>query len=477
EADHVLVYDSDRFSRALLVKLLAWSDLEKHGARVLFVCENYDDSPEGHLFANLRSCVSEFEREKIRERTSRGKLRKAKEGLFPVALAPYGLRIVTHKDVASGNAPEGAKAGTILLVEEEAKVIRRIFHLYTVEGKSLRQIQAILTAEGIPAAKGGAWSPTSVSNILTNEHYLGAMRFNQWRSTMTKEIRNGKPVRKRWELDPSQWIEIPCPAIMDRATFERAQERLKGNKNSRSGNPERVILLTSFLRCPHCRRRMAAERARPPRGVTTQYRCPAAHEVTPKCDYKSMHAGSIVETAVCAGLRHILTNPDLIASTLLKRAREGEQRQAERQAERTRLKAVLKECEEAERRLLKAFTAGFSEEAIGSEREEIQARRQAAKSRSRELETAEETLAKLPTPEDVADACKLVAEAWDAVMETAERRAFIGRMVEWVEPRRNGVRMQIKPLSILPAGFAYTETVHTMLIMTAPLLTSTSTVT
>ena len=105
---------------------------------------------------------------------------------------------------------------------------------------------------------------------------------------------------------------------------------------------------------------------------------------------------------------------------------------------------------------------------IQAEREEIQARRQSAQRRLRELETTEESATKLPSPEDIEEACALVAEAWDAPMETAERRAFIGRMVEWIEPRRNGARMLTRPLSILPPAYLEGVTVHPILLREYP---------
>jgi resolvase-like protein len=59
---------------------------------VEFLTMPREESPEGRLLLNVRAVVSEFEREKIRERTLRGKREKARRGLIVAGPTPFGYR-------------------------------------------------------------------------------------------------------------------------------------------------------------------------------------------------------------------------------------------------------------------------------------------------------------------------------------------------------------------------------------------------
>jgi DNA invertase Pin-like site-specific DNA recombinase len=60
---------------------------------VEFVTTPAEDTAEGRLLLNVSGVVAEFEREKIRERTSRGKKEKARQGLYVQPHAcPFGYR-------------------------------------------------------------------------------------------------------------------------------------------------------------------------------------------------------------------------------------------------------------------------------------------------------------------------------------------------------------------------------------------------
>ena len=63
--------------------------------------------------------------------------------------------------------------GTPQIVEEQARVVRRIYALF-LEGKTIREICAALTNDGIPTPAGkAAWAVSTVKSILQNEKYTG----------------------------------------------------------------------------------------------------------------------------------------------------------------------------------------------------------------------------------------------------------------------------------------------------------------
>lgn len=91
--DVVLVYDPDRLSRKLYHQMILAEEFEKQGIKLEFITQDMGTSPEDKMFFNMRGLVSEYEREKIRERTMRGSREKAKQGrwsapgLYPLASA------------------------------------------------------------------------------------------------------------------------------------------------------------------------------------------------------------------------------------------------------------------------------------------------------------------------------------------------------------------------------------------------------
>ena len=65
------------------------------------------------------------------------------------------------------------KDGNLVIVPEEAQLVRRICKLY-LEGNSSYRIKRILEAEGIPTVTGKkTWSATTIDRMLSNEKYMG----------------------------------------------------------------------------------------------------------------------------------------------------------------------------------------------------------------------------------------------------------------------------------------------------------------
>ena len=67
--------------------------IESAGARLELVTEDFERSATGTFLRNGKAFVAELEREKIRERTSRGKAARTAGGKYPaVGRPPYGYR-------------------------------------------------------------------------------------------------------------------------------------------------------------------------------------------------------------------------------------------------------------------------------------------------------------------------------------------------------------------------------------------------
>src|SRR5438094_7681948 len=77
EFDVLLVYDPDRLARNMAKQLVLEEELRRYGVTIQYVGLRLGDSPEDRLLKNVRASISEYEREKIKMRTLRGKREKA----------------------------------------------------------------------------------------------------------------------------------------------------------------------------------------------------------------------------------------------------------------------------------------------------------------------------------------------------------------------------------------------------------------
>ena len=197
--------------------------------------------------------IAEYERAQILERSRRGKRHRAQSGEVSVMSgAPYGYRYMRKTEEAPA---------AYAVLEAEARVVQRIYELYTVEGLSIGEITRRINAEGIPTRKASArWERSTVWAVLRNSAYRGVACFGKTRaSSRTRVIR---PQRRRGVITPSmtagherpreEWIEIPVPALVSEDSFARAQELLEQNKirsRRRTIEPSIVQGLVSCQKC------------------------------------------------------------------------------------------------------------------------------------------------------------------------------------------------------------------------------------
>jgi site-specific DNA recombinase len=64
-----------------MVRARVCDEAERAGAKLVFVTEGLDSTPEGQMMQSVRGYVTEVERQKIKERTSRGKRARLLAGL------------------------------------------------------------------------------------------------------------------------------------------------------------------------------------------------------------------------------------------------------------------------------------------------------------------------------------------------------------------------------------------------------------
>ena len=115
--------------------------------------------------------------------------------------------------------------GRLVIVEDEAKVVRKIFELY-LNGFGVRKIKKHLEENGIKTVTGkNEWSTSTIDRILSNEKYVGDVLMQK---SFTENFLTGKRKKNNGELD-MYIIENDHEPIISREVFEQVQIK-KGKK-------------------------------------------------------------------------------------------------------------------------------------------------------------------------------------------------------------------------------------------------------
>lgn len=237
--DIVIFYDPDRMARNLMHQLIIAEEIDKSGAELKFVAVKYDQSADGKFMFGIRGLLAELEKEKIKERTMRGKRGKAAKGLVISDTKPFGYTFDSEKN-------------TYVINETEAVIVRLIFNFVIKEKMGTAKICKELNARGIPSPRAkNAWIVSSVHRILTNTMYKGviySMKYRYEKIGLKKKRRTLRP--------ESEWIPVFVPAIIDEITWQAAQQQLQKNKQLTKRNLKRDYLLQGLVNCAKCGRAM-----------------------------------------------------------------------------------------------------------------------------------------------------------------------------------------------------------------------------
>jgi len=320
----VLAYSPDRLSRKYAYQILLIEELARSGVETLFVKAPQGSSAEDQLLVQFQGMISEYERAQILERSRRGKRHRAQFGEVSVLSgAPYGYRYVRKTDVAPA---------AYVVLEAEARVIARIYEMYTVDGLSIGEITRRINAEGIPTRKASArWERSTVWAVLRNSAYRGLACFGKTRaSSRTRVIR---PQRRRGVITPSmtagherprdEWIEIPVPALVSEDRFARAQELLQENKVRSRRRTIEPSIVQGMVSCQKCGYAFSRTSTRTSARKIHYYKCLGSDGWRklggPICDNGRLIRQDLLDQIVWAEVIRLLEDPTLIQQELDRR--------------------------------------------------------------------------------------------------------------------------------------------------------------
>lgn len=234
----VLCLDPDRLARRMAKQLIVEEELTRSGVSLRYMTLKVDDTAEGRLLKNVKASISEYEREKIAFRTSRGRRAKAERGLIVgTGVAPYGYRYVYTE------GPDRRLRVTGLEPDHTtAPVVERIFR--DLATMSASAVCDRLNGEGVPTylKPGARWATSTILGIVENPVYVGTAAYG----------RRDTNKRKR---DESHWLTISVPALVDASTWEAVRHGLTRRKSERSAannETEAAYPLRGMLTCGHC---------------------------------------------------------------------------------------------------------------------------------------------------------------------------------------------------------------------------------
>lgn len=215
--DLILTKSISRFARNTVDTLTTVRKLKEKKIEVYFEKENiYTLDAKGEVMITIMSSLAQEESRSISENITWGKRKSMADGKFSLAYKCF-------------LGYEKGEDGLPKIVEEEAKIIRKIYSLF-LEGYTVRKIADCLTEKGIPTPKGKKqWSVSTVMSILTNEKYRGDALLQK---TYTADFLS-KTIKKNHGEVPQYYIENSHPAIIDPEMFELVQTEIERRRPNR----------------------------------------------------------------------------------------------------------------------------------------------------------------------------------------------------------------------------------------------------
>lgn len=354
--DVVLAYDPDRLSRKLYHQMILAEEFEKQGIKLEFITQDMGTSPEDRMFFNMRGLVSEYEREKIRERTMRGSREKARQG-----------KVVSAGAISFGFGYNKEKA-TLEENPERAQTVRLIFYTFANENLSLQSLADRLNRLHVPTPRGGdRWRASTLGVILRNEVYIGKMyQFRKYHIEPRFRLKpSARSKKTSTALRPKEeWIPVKVPSLIPLELFEAVQRKLKTNAELSRRNTKRQYLLSGLLYCSQCGGRMGGHTIH---GIP-YYRCyrkgnpdrvPLGADGRPQPCCCPEIKTEAVELEVWNTICQLIENPDFLIQELHRRNADSSQTKEILERELQLCQARLKAIPEEQKRLVEGYRKGL----------------------------------------------------------------------------------------------------------------------
>ena len=255
EWEVILCWDVQRFGRLDPLKAASYKDALRTNGVHLHTCKEGVikwDKFTDHVVDAVYAAAAHQYSVSLSQDTIRGRLDLLSQGEWPNGMVPYGYdRLYVNPDGKeyqvrrSENFKKGRNWKRRLVInEEEAKVVRWIFHEYCQNDLSMREIAKRISAPR-PDGKSLPWTKDTVKATLTNKIYAGYAHIGGLRNRLrAKEAHNRVGYHE---------YAGAVPAIVTLEEFEIAVKKIaKNREESRKVQPSTSSPLTGILKCGHC---------------------------------------------------------------------------------------------------------------------------------------------------------------------------------------------------------------------------------
>lgn len=212
----ILTKEISRFSRNTVDSIQYTQELLSYGVGVYFLNDNINTfDSDSELRLTIMSSIAQDEIRKLSERVRFGYKRSIEKGVVPGNDNFYGYK----KD-----------KGKLVIVEEEAKLIRLIFNEYSKGEMGTQRLGHYLYSEyNIASKTGKPLAGNVIGRIIRNPKYKGYFCAH-------KETTVDYHSRKRIRFKPDEWIVYKdnkaCPPIVSEELWDKCNEILNKNREN-----------------------------------------------------------------------------------------------------------------------------------------------------------------------------------------------------------------------------------------------------
>ena len=294
--DLVISKSITRFARNTVILLETIRELKSLGIDCYFEKENmHSISPDGELLLTLLAMYAEEEARSASE-NQKWRIRKKFEQGEPWVGNMLGYRLIN---------------GQMVVVPEEAEIVRQIFHDY-LNGMGKSKIIKKLTEQGVAPPHNELWSVSTIQKMLKNEKYTGKMLLQK---TYRPDFRTKKSVSNQGAA-PQYFVENSHEAIIDQATFDAVQAILSSNRSKRNTG-KGDYPFHGLIRCEMCGRCFVRHKTNSGKYAAPTWICPTFNNLgKTACPSQQIPEDILIEKTKEALGIEVITHDELIVRIL-----------------------------------------------------------------------------------------------------------------------------------------------------------------
>ena len=234
--DLIITKSISRFARNTLDTISFVRKLKDKGIEVYFEKENlWTLDPKSELILTIMASIAQEESRSISQNVTWGKRVSFQEGKVSFAYKSF-----------LGYKKENDK---LVIDEDEAVIVKMIYKMFLVEGKTPSGIASHLTSLNIktPMGKSTKWTQNTIDSILRNEKYKGDALLQK---KYTINYLSHTLVKNTGQI-PQYYVENNHPAIIEQDMWEQVQIELARRDELGAKYSSRDIFASKLI-CEDC---------------------------------------------------------------------------------------------------------------------------------------------------------------------------------------------------------------------------------